>query len=130
MNKITSYILLALLLSACGEQEKEIVKGPEMPRFGDARLAQGRSVWMGTYKNCHWLGVAGAPAVTDFNAWAQRIAKGKELLYNNALKGVRDEKDEIRMPPRGGNPRLTDEQVKKAVDYMVNAVQYLKNDSF
>ena len=105
------------------------MKGPEMPRFGDARLAQGRSVWMGTCKNCHWLGVAGAPAVTDFNAWAQRIAKGKELLYNNALKGVRDEKDEIRMPPRGGNPRLTDEQVKKAVDYMVNAVQYLKNDS-
>jgi cytochrome c5 len=33
-------------------------------------------------------------------------------LYEHAIKGIRA------MPPKGGNPALSDEQVKAAVDYM------------
>lgn len=129
MKKTFTYMLLATLLSACGEQDSKILKSSNMPRLSDTGLVQGRSVWMGTCKNCHLLGVAGAPAVTDHEAWSQRIAKGKQALYNSALTGVRDNQDEILMPPRGGNPRLSDEQVKKAVDYMVASVQYLNKSS-
>ena len=62
---------------------------------------------------CHTAGVAGAPKFGDKAAWAPRIAQGKNTLYNAALHGLRA------MPAKGGNPSLSDEQVKAAVDYMV-----------
>jgi len=77
---------------------------------------------MGTCRNCHLLGVAGAPAVTNYPAWAPRIEKGKTALYRSALNGVRGGDGKIRMPPRGGNSRLSEDQVKMAVDYMVASV--------
>ena len=38
------------------------------------------------------------------------------MLYEHSLKGFNA------MPPKGGNVALSDEEVKAAVDYMVNAV--------
>jgi len=57
----------------------------------------------------------GAPKFGNKVAWSQRIAQGRETLYNNAINGLRG------MPPRGGNPALSDDEVKAAVDYMVRA---------
>ena len=126
MSKPVLSLPLILLLGACAEQQPAFKAG-DMPRFDDVDLAMGRSVWMGTCRNCHLLGVAGAPAVTDYPAWSPRIVKGNELLYNSALGGVRGQQGEIRMPPRGGNTRLSDEQVKRAVDYMVASVKNLND---
>lgn len=126
MIRMPLCILLGLLLSACGDPGNDSTKGPDMPRFSDARLSQGRSLWMGTCRNCHLLGVSNAPAVTDHKAWLLRIAKGKQALYESALNGVKGVQSAVRMPPRGGNPRLSDEQVRKAVDYMIASVEYLK----
>ncbi len=100
-----------------------------MPRFEVHELQMGRAVWMGTCRNCHLLGVAGAPAVTNYPAWEPRIAKGKPALYASALGGVRDAQGKIRMPPRGGNSRLDEEQVRRGVDYMVAAVRALHDKS-
>ena len=75
------------------------------------------------------LGTSGAPAVTDHAAWAPRVAKGKPALYESALKGIRGSNEEVRMPPMGGNPRLSDEQVRLAVDYMVRSVNYLNKEA-
>ncbi len=114
-----------LLLSGCGESGTESAKAPEMPRFSDQQLMMGRSVWMGTCRNCHLMGVSGAPAVTNHEAWAPRIQKGKPALYHSALNGIKGEDGKFRMPPRGGNAQLNDEQVRLAVDYMVAAVKEL-----
>ena len=62
---------------------------------------------------CHAAGVAGAPKLTDKAAWAPRIAQGKDALYSSSLKG------KGAMPAKGGNPSLSDADVKAAVDYMV-----------
>jgi len=109
-------------------QNSETALAPEMPRFDETHLIAGRSTWMGTCRNCHLMGVSGAPSVTDYAAWEARISKGERALYRSALKGIRDSGGEIRMPPRGGNSRLTDEQVKGAVDYMVASVRRFKQD--
>lgn len=116
------------LLTACSDRPADSAAGPEMPRFADERLAKGRAVWMGTCRNCHLLGVSGAPAVTDSAAWAPRIAKGKAALYHSALNGVKGSDGKFRMPPHGGNMQLKDEQVRQAVDYMVAAVKKLAGD--
>jgi len=75
--------------------------------------AGGESVYKGACMACHSTGVAGAPKTGDKSAWGARIAKGKPLLYEHALKGFNA------MPPKGGNTTLADADVKAAVDYLV-----------
>lgn len=77
----------------------------------------GKKTFDGVCTACHTAGVAGAPKFGDKAAWAPRIAQGKNTLYNAALHGLRA------MPAKGGNPSLSDEQVKAAVDYMVAAAK-------
>ena len=64
---------------------------------------------------CHAGGLMGAPKIGDVAMWAPRIAQGKDMLINNAIKGIR------MMPAKGGNSRLTDEEVAAAVISMANA---------
>ena len=92
------------------------------PEFSDARMKQGRSVWLGTCEACHANDVAGAPLVKDKGAWKPRLAKGKDTLYKSALGGLTGPKG-TQMPPRGGNDKLTDDEVKAAVDYMMAIVK-------
>jgi len=66
---------------------------------------------------CHAAGVAGAPKFGDKAAWAPRIAQGKDALHASALKG------KGAMPPKGGNPALSDADVMAAVDYMAAAAK-------
>jgi cytochrome c5 len=98
------------------------------PDFPDPQLKAGRTVWMETCRVCHTADFAGAPKVTDYTAWAPRIAKGKDTLYQHALGGFHGPMG-TEMPPRGGNPKLTDAQVRSAVDYMVALVARLREGS-
>ena len=77
----------------------------------------GQQIWEDNCKVCHSVGLAGAPIFGNAKAWAPRIERGMPSLYQHALEGWGD------MPARGGNPELTDEQVKHAVNYMVEQVK-------
>ena len=69
---------------------------------------------------CHGSGVAGAPTLTQA-AWAPRIAQGEEVLLRHAIDGYQGELGV--MPPKGGNPSLTDEQVAASLDWMLDNLQ-------
>jgi cytochrome c5 len=58
----------------------------------------------------------GAPKTGDAVAWKALVAKGRDVLYDHAINGF---SDKGKMPPRGGNDALTDDEVKAAVDYML-----------
>ena len=73
----------------------------------------GKEIWQGTCQACHASGLLGAPKIGDKSAWAPRIAKGMDMLKNHALHGFNQ------MPAKGGNTALTDEDVVKALEYMV-----------
>jgi len=66
---------------------------------------------------CHTAGVAGAPKLGDKSDWGPRVAQGKNVLYEHAIKGFTGKKGV--MPAKGGNTALADSDVKAAVDYMV-----------
>ena len=82
-----------------------------------AGAADGKATYTTVCAVCHGAGVAGAPKFADKAAWAPRIAQGVNVLHANAMKG------KGAMPPKGGNPSLSDAQVAAAVDYMVGAAK-------
>jgi cytochrome c5 len=84
------------------------------PAASAGDLAKGEQVYTANCVSCHGGGVMGAPKFADKAAWAPRVAKGKDALYNSALNGFK------LMPPRGGNASLKDEEMKAAVDYMIS----------
>lgn len=66
---------------------------------------------------CHGNGVGGAPMLSDAAAWEPRIAKGPEMLYGHAINGFQGEVGY--MPAKGGRMDLSDDEVRAAVDYML-----------
>jgi cytochrome c5 len=62
-------------------------------------------------------GVGGAPALGDRDAWAARIAQGKDTLIDHALHGFSGSKGV--MPKKGDRVDLSDEEIIAAVEYMV-----------
>ena len=83
---------------------------------GTAFASDGEAVYKKTCKMCHAKGMAGAPKMGDAAAWKDRIAQGMDTLYTHSIKGF---KGKGMMPPKGGNTKLSDDEVKAAVDYMV-----------
>ena len=116
----------AALLAACGKQETAAPAAPApatttaaAPAAAPAENAAGKSVYNKTCALCHAAGVAGAPKPGDKADWGPRIAQGNDVLYKHALEGFTGAKGA--MPPRGGAATLSDDDVKSAVNYMVDA---------
>jgi cytochrome c5 len=86
-------------------------------KSGDADLKKGESIYNTTCFACHKTGVAGAPLFGDKKLWEPRIATGMDALLNSAING------KGAMPPRAGNPSLSDDDLKAAIAYMVSKAQ-------
>jgi cytochrome c5 len=76
----------------------------------------GENVYKSTCSICHQSGLRNAPKMGSARDWEPRLAQGKETLYKRALNGYRGEKGS--MPSRGSNAKLSEDEVKAAVDYM------------
>lgn len=76
-------------------------------------VVNAEEVYNGLCKTCHEAGVAGAPIAGSELMAARLDEKGLETLVYNAINGLNA------MPPRGGNPALTDEQIQAAVEFML-----------
>ena len=75
----------------------------------------GEQVYAATCSACHAAGVAGAHKFGDATAWAPIIAKGFEPLLQSVINGLGA------MPPRAGNPALSDLELARAVVHITNA---------
>lgn len=122
--------LLASVISGSGEHDKnepamsEEAIAKRLQPVGTVVIAErgasgaeksGKEVYETVCAACHASGVLNAPKFGDKDAWAKRIAEGQEKLTADAMNGVRQ------MPPRGGNPGLSDTEFARAVAYMANA---------
>lgn len=79
----------------------------------------GKTIYDNLCHSCHTAGVAGAPKLGDKASWGPRIAEGIDTLIKHATDGYKGP-DGNMMPAKGGNPSLTDEQVKAAVHWIVD----------
>lgn len=62
---------------------------------------------------CHVSGVANAPKLGDKAAWAPRLASGIDGLMKSVITG------KGAMPPKAGNPGLSEADIRATVEYMV-----------
>jgi len=96
MNKLLGFTIAILLLT---------------PALGFSMT--GEEVYQKSCAMCHNSGVADAPKLGDKGTWAPRIAEGADALYSVAING------KGAMPAKGGNADLSDDEVKSAVDYII-----------
>lgn len=104
--------------SPAAEQQPKPDAAPAPAASADVS-AEGKKVFDGLCFGCHSANSAipDTPRLTNKEDWAPRIAKGKETLFKHAIEGFTNKG---MMPAKGGNPALTDDEVKAAVVYMVN----------
>jgi cytochrome c5 len=88
----------------------EFADAPAGPRAAKS----GEEVYKAVCTACHGTGAAGAPKTGDKAAWAPLIKEGMDTLVKDAINGIRA------MPPRGGNPDLSDLEMARAVAYLAN----------
>ena len=109
MKKITGYRLLAASLLLSFSALSSSVFADNSPRPGDQTVSQVCSV-------CHGTGLMGAPKIGDADAWKPRLQRAGSIdgLVESAEHGRGN------MPPRGGVSRLTDADLKAAIQYMLS----------
>jgi cytochrome c5 len=93
--------------------EAEAAAIAAVPAPSEDVVVDGETVYQGLCMTCHAAGVAGAPITGSEQMTARLDEKGLDMLVSNAINGLNA------MPPRGGNPTLTDEQIQAAVEFML-----------
>jgi cytochrome c5 len=76
--------------------------------------ADGKAVYDKVCVACHQVSVAGSPKLGDKAAWAPRLGAGINGLMQSVIKG------KGAMPPRAGNPSLSDAEIRAAVEFLVS----------
>jgi cytochrome c5 len=76
--------------------------------------ADGKAVYDKTCFACHAQSVAGSPKLGDKAAWAPRLQTGTDAMVQSVIKG------KGAMPPKAGNPSLSDAEIRAAVEFMVS----------
>ncbi|MEM8981497.1 MAG: c-type cytochrome [Pseudomonadota bacterium] len=89
------------------EPVKTVLTGPQV--YNEACIA------------CHGAGIGGAPMYGNADAWAPRIAKGIDTLYTHSINGFAG--DAGYMPAKGGRTDLSDDEIRAAVDHMIESSQ-------
>ena len=77
----------------------------------------GKDVYESVCASCHNAGIAGAIKLSDKATWKKHIHHGIDHMVESVIKG------KGAMPARGGDPNLTDEEIKAAVNYIVEQTQ-------
>jgi cytochrome c5 len=102
IRRCIALVLVAWVLGGCGEQPPGEATHP------------GEAVYNRSCFSCHAAGVANAPRPGDAEAWAPRLAKGRELLLESVRRGMPPG-----MPPGGLCTGCSDEELAAALDYML-----------
>jgi cytochrome c5 len=79
-----------------------------------AAALDGKAVYDKTCVACHQVSVAGSPRLGDKAAWAPRIQTGIDSMVQSVIKG------KGAMPPKAGNPALSEQEIRAAVEFMVS----------
>ncbi|KOY02732.1 c-type cytochrome [Pseudomonas nunensis] len=110
-NRYAALLLIATLLSGCGEEPKSPTTRNDAASAApsDAALAQ---VYANSCQLCHANPAAGAPLTGDKKAWEPRVQQGADTLLDHAINGYNG------MPPMGLCMQCSEEEFLALISFM------------
>ena len=95
-------------------EAKDSQQADQQTSTATQQIAMGENIYNKYCKLCHASGLAGAPKTGDKAAWQPRLKdKTIEDLVETAKKGLNA------IPPKGTCMSCSDEQLQKAIEYML-----------
>ena len=85
----------------------------DKPADTQTASADGEKIYKTYCHVCHAAGIAGAPKLGDKDLWAPRIAKGNDAMFSSVKNGLKT------MPPKGTCMGCSDDELRAAMEYMV-----------
>lgn len=104
--------------NVCVEGQPCAAKTSAATQTASSGASGGEATFNKVCSTCHKTGVAGAPKFGDYKEWAPRIKQGMNVLYDHAIHGKPPG-----MPARGTCFTCSDNDLKAAVNYMVDAAK-------
>ncbi len=83
-------------------------------------LKSGKQVYDSVCVGCHGTGVLNSPKMGSKSDWSKVESKGFKVLQKNATNGFKN------MPAKGGNSGLKNEEIKRAIAYMLSESGFKK----
>lgn len=97
----------------------ECAAGLTMATAGSGEPKSPEEVYQTYCFACHGSGANNSPVLGNVEAWAPRIAKGIDTLYESAINGLNNGA----MPPKGLCMDCSDDDIRATVDHIVQASQ-------
>jgi cytochrome c5 len=116
-DEVTRAVVFMANQAGAGFKEPAAKPGAAAAAQSKPGAADGKKVYDTTCTACHTAGVANAPKPGDKAAWAPRLKQGTDALVQSVLKG------KGAMPPKAGNPALSDAEIRAAIEFMVSQVK-------
>src|SRR5487761_2791279 len=80
---------------------------------------EGKQVYETVCVTCHGANGKGSlPGVPDFTKKGGVLAKSDDVLLKHATGGFQSPGSPMAMPPKGGNPSLTEDQLRTTIRYL------------
>ncbi|MBC6429200.1 MAG: cytochrome c5 family protein [Cellvibrionales bacterium] len=102
---------LAPVGALCMAGEPCAAAAPGAVAAGEAREPQ--QIYDTYCMACHTTGAAGSPVLGDADAWAVRLEKGLDSLYQNAINGIGA------MPAKGLCMDCSEADIQATIDYIL-----------
>ena len=92
------------------------------PVWADESASMGKKIYQNACADCHeggfWGWLSGAPSIKDASQWKPYLEKDVESIIQAAIQGT-----DGGMNPKGDCDECTDEEIQKAVEYMLSVVE-------
>lgn len=124
--RLLTAVLVAALLAACGGQsgsaKPPAATGPAKSGLG-GDMAKGKEVFTGTCASCHGVDARGMPGLGKNLVTSTWLASQNDQQMLDFLKRGRPASDplnttKVDMPPKGGNPALTEDDLKNVIAFL------------
>ena len=90
--------------------------------WADESASMGKKIYQNACADCHeggfWGWLSGAPSIKDASQWKPYLEKDVESIIQAAIQGT-----DGGMNPKGDCDECTDEEIQKAVEYMLSVVE-------